>query len=432
MNLRVRERFRVLWALVASKVRLRASRIRAAVEPRLMPVVAFAWMVSVALSERPRTEWRRIRGAHPRLIWGPTAIINIKYWSQAMAARGYFSRTCIDTPAVITKRDDFDVYRDQFLGDGLRSEQFRSYAMFAWTLRNGDVFLRYFDGGFLRGTALDWWEFRLLRLAGKKLIASPYGGDIAVPGHLGEVEEALFTDYPDLPAHAPTIRRRVLDTLRSADVSVRNYQAGFQPSYNVVWPTQLGIDTDLWSPAQEPSGSNGDDREVVVIHAPNHRATKGTSHLERAVRELRADGLKIGLQILERRPNDEVRAAIRSCDIVADQFMDPGYALFSIESMASGKPVLCRMSPIAEELRTESLDACPIVDTDPGNLRENLKRLVEDPALRRELGRAGRRFALDYHSSEAVGRDWEAVIEHAWRGVPLPPRLAIPQGGPAL
>jgi hypothetical protein len=324
---------------------------------------------------------------------------------------------------LITERGDFDVYRDQFLGEGPRAERLRSYAMFAWALRHGDVFLRYFDGGFMRGTPLDWWELPLLKLAGKKLVFSPYGGDIAVPGYLGEIEEATFRDYPDLPEHAPVIKRRVLQALKWADVSIRNYQVGFQPRHDVVWPTQLGIDTDLWQPNGQPSGADGRNGAVTVLHSPNHRAIKGTEHLERAVSALSAEGRKIELQILEGRPNEEIHAAMRDCDIVADQFLDPGYGLFAIEAMAVGKPVLVRMSPIPDDLRSESLDDCPIVDTNPENLQDQLRRLVADPNLRRELGRAGSEYVLRYHSSEAMGRDWGAIVEHAWRHAPLPDRL---------
>ncbi len=434
MSLRVRERAGVARTLAGIRVRILWAKARglafSAREPLLRAGVP-AWLVSVALIARVETTWRRLRRARPRLIWGPSAILNVKYWSASMSARGYESQTCIDTPATISKRADFDVYRDQFLGDGPYSEGLRSYAMFAWALRHGDVFLQYFDGGFLRGTDFDWREYGLLRLAGKKLVVSPYGGDIAVPGYLGAVEDQVFEDYPDLRDYAPMIRRRVLHALGWADVSIRNYQAGFQPSHNVVWPTQLGIDTGMWSEEPEYSDADGSSKAVVVIHAPNHRAIKGTAHLERAVAELRAEGLDVDLQILEGRPNDEILAAIRACDIVADQFLDPGYGLFSIETMAAGKPVLCCMSPIAEELRTESLRECPIVDSNPENLAGNIRRLAEDPALRKELGLAGRDFAARYHSLEANGRDWQAIVEYAWRGAPLPERLAPPQPAPS-
>jgi len=384
-------------------------------------------LVLLAVAERVRIAWRRLRRARPRLIWGPSSILNIKYWSLAMREQGYRSQTCVDAPAVITKRDDFDRYRDEFLGGGSLSERFRSHAMFAWALRNGDVFLRYFDGGFLRSTPLEWWECRLMRLAGKRIVVSPYGGDIAVPEYLGEMREATLADYPELPKQAPLTRRRVLHALRWADVSVRNYQIGFQPSYDVVWPTQLGVDTQLWSSDGGFTDADGRSGQVTVLHAPNHRAIKGTSHLERAVEELCAEGLRIDLRILERRPNEEIRSAMPAVDVVADQFLDPGYGLFSLEAMASGKPVLCRMSPIPAELQADSLRACPILDTDPSRLKANLRRAIENPSLRRELGEAGRRYVERYHSPEAIGRDWGAIIQHAWRGAPLPERLLPPQ-----
>ncbi len=118
-----------------------------------------------------------------------------------------------------------------------------------------------------------------------------------------------------------------------------------------------------------------------------------------------------------------MRAQLQTADIVADQFLDPGYGLFQIEAMAVGKPMLTRMSPIPEEFRSESLRSCPLVDANPENLEEQLRRLVTDPQLRRELGEAGREWVVRFHSDEAVARDWAPVIEHAWRGAPLPAHL---------
>lgn len=392
------------------------------VRQRAVAAIALGFFVVLALAERSRSGWRRWHGNRPRLLWGPNALVNNKYWSEAMREAGYESLTCIDLDSAITSRKDWDAVRDEFLG-GRFFQWTRNYAMFAWALRHADVFLFYFDGGYLRGTPLDWLEFRLLRLAGKKLIFSPYGGDIADPEHLGEMRDATVADYPQLIELAPMIRKRVDHSLRWADVVIRNIAIGYLPAYNVVWLTQLAIDTDLWRPDGDDSGSDGRGDRVVVFTAPNHRRINGTEHLERAVGQLREEGLEIDLQIFEGRPNDEIRTGMQGADLVADQFLDPGYGMFPIEAMAVGKPMLTRMSPIPEELRTESIRGCPLVDTSPENLREQLRRLVTDSKLRCELGEAGREFALKNHSHEAVARDWGLVIEHAWRGAPLPDRL---------
>ncbi len=220
------------------------------------------------------------------------------------------------------------------------------------------------------------------------------------------------------------IERRVVHTSESADLVVRNWQLGYLPRYDVVWLNQLAIDLDQWSDAGSDSGSDGRNGEVTVLHAPNHRNIKGTEYLERAVDQLRTEGLRIKLELLEGRPNEEVRAAMLAADVVADQFLLPGYAMAAVEAMAEGKPVMVNMSALPEDLRaTEAARACPAVDTSPERLLENLRRLVEDPGLRRELGAAGRDFVQRFHSYPVVARTWEQVIDHVWRGEPLPASL---------
>ena len=387
----------------------------------LLVGIALPWLTALALIERVRTWVRRRRGIRPRLIWGPVPVISLKYWSEAMRRAGYTSLTCVTGAYAINEREDFDIHLDQFGGGGGLSVLFRDYRFFAWTLRRGDVFIRFFDGGFLRSTPLRWLEGPLTRLAEKRVIVSPYGSDIAVAGHLGELEGPLFADYPVLRDEAQTIKRRVDYWLRWADLVIRNWQFGYQPRCDVVWLTQLAIDVDHWTVDGDPGRTEArETTEVSVLHAPNHRHVKGSVYLERAIDALRQEGLPVRLELLERRPNEEIRRAMAECDIVADQFL-AGYAMFAIEGMAMGKPVLANLDSIPDELRdTEAMRACPIVDTDPDRLRDDLRSLVVDETRRAELGRAGREFVMRYHSYDAVGAVWEAIFAHVWQGASLP------------
>jgi hypothetical protein len=406
-----------------SRPRLLANK---ALDLLLLPAAPVV-LVVIALVERVRTALRRRRGLPPRLVWGPSPIINQKYWSEAMRRRGYESMTCVWGVSVIHERGDYDVYLDEFAGEGVLSARVPDYLCFAWTLRRGDVFFRFFEGGFLRQTALKWLEAPLLRLAGKKLIVSPYGGDIAVAGHLGYLEEPLFEDYPVLREQSETTKRWVLHTLRWANVVIRNWQFGMLPRWDVTWLTELAIDTDEWSPRDggtQPADSESG--EVSVLHAPNHRHIKGTKHLERAIADLQEEGRPVRLRILERRPNTEIRQAMAESDILADQFL-AGYALFATEGMAMGKPVIANLDSLPADIRaSEAARECPIVDTDPQRLKDDLRNLVLDEGLRSDLGRASREFALRYHSYEAVADGWEAILAHVWRGEPLPEQLPQP------
>jgi hypothetical protein len=418
----------------ATGVILRLQALALRVASRVVPPVALVILIVLAGVARLATLVRRLRRGRPRLIWGPTPLISIKYWSEAMTARGFESVTAVDTYYASYKRSDFDFHRADLLGGATNSWSLlvRDYLMFAWVLRRGDVLLRFFDGGYLRETPLRWFEGPLLRIAGKKVIVSPYGGDVAVAGHLEDLQELLFEDYPQFAEQAEFMERRVLHMTRWADVRIRNHQLGFVPEYDVIWPNQFAIDLSLWAPAERYSDTDGRTGEVTIVHAPNHRRIKGTEHFERAVEALRGEGLAVRLEILEGRPNDEVRAALLGCDIVADQLLLPGYALFSIEAMAAGKPVLVNVGRLPEELRdTDAIRDCPAVDSNPGNVLENLRALCTDPRLRETVGRAGRGFTERYHSYEAIGADWEAIIAHVWSGDPLPEHLrptAEPKG----
>lgn len=372
----------------------------------------------LALVEGVRTRARRWRGAGPRLLWGPTPVIALRDWSAAMRALGYDSLTFARNVYDINRRDDFDVHRDRFLAGVPRADAARDFFAFAWALRHADVFLSYLNGGYLRGTLLERLEGPLLRVAGKKLIVFPYGSDIAVPGHLGVAEEALLQDYPAFAETGDVVRRRVLYFCRWADLVIRNYQYGFLPRADLLWPTMIAIDADHWHDRGASSGADGSDGPVTVVHAPNHRHVKGTQFLLDAVDRLRAEGLDVRLDLIERRPNEDVHRALVDCDVVAEQFV-AGYALFAIEGMSAGKPVVSAMRSLAPDVRaTPEIRACPIVDSATGDLADNLRELVTDPIRRAQLGAEGRRFVLAHHAREPVGRIWAELIDRVWRGSP--------------
>ena len=381
----------------------------------LAAVPALPALTLLALAQR-----RLRRGARPRLVWGPLPIISIKYWSAAMQRLGYESVTCVEDVYAINRRADFDRHRDEFGPRGLWFEPWRDFLVFAWALRRGDVFLFFFHGGFLRNTALQWLEVRLLHLAGKRVVVSPYGSDIAVPGHLGVWEQATAADYPDTARRAPLVRRRVDHLSRHADVIVRNVNPGYQPRWDVLWPNQFAIDTDDWRPTAEKGRADGRDGEVVVVHAPNHRTLKGTDFVIAAVDTLRAEGLQVRLDLLERRPNHEVRAAIEAADIVAEQFL-AAYAMFAVEAMALATPVLAHLSFLPAEVRDHpAVRECPIVDASTQTLTDELRRLVTDPERRLRIGGESREFAVSHHSYAALGAAWAQIVDAAWAGRPAP------------
>jgi hypothetical protein len=367
---------------------------------------------------------RRARGDLPRIVWGPTPIINIKYWSQSLKQLGFESSTLVYSVYPAFKREDFDRHLDAI---GPRAERLRflaPYFAFAWCLRNADVFAFFFDGGFLGGTPLRWLECQLIRLAGKRTVLMSYGSDIAVPGTLGAVEAAIYESYPDLRRRGPEIRRRVLYFTRHANFVVRCMQAGFTPRWDLIWPNYLAIDTALWESSDDATGADASASEVVVVHPSNHRAIKGTEHLIRAVDELRNEGVKLRLDLIEGQTNDQARAAMAKADIVGEQFIG-GYGITAVEAMSLGRPVLSNLSWLGPEFWDGTcLRECPIVNTTPQTLKGELRRLATEPVLRRRLGEAGRQYVTRYHSTQAIGAIWASVLRHIWLHEPIESKVS--------
>ena len=107
----------------------------------------------------------------------------------------------------------------------------------------------------------------------------------------------------------------------------------------------MTIDTDGWKAKKIYSPNDGVSGPVKIIHTPNHRGFKGTEFLVAAVNELRSEGLKIELILLEGVKNELVRHIMENdADILAEQFIATAYAMSGIEGMASGLPVLANLN----------------------------------------------------------------------------------------
>lgn len=357
-------------------------------------------------------------------------IISIKYMSLAMRAAGYETLTLVDERYVIHGPDDFDGDTDTyFSGSPWRralAALLGDYAVFGWLLGRYDVFHYFFDGGYLRRTPLRFAEVQLLHLAGKKVVVMPYGSDVAAPSRIRSFEwrHGLMRNYPALGRDEARRIRWIDYFSRRADYIVACLvHLETLPRWDLLTIHYYPIDTEEWAPQHGDSGNDGTNGPVRIVHAPNHRAMKGTDALIRACDALRDEGLQVELRLLERIPYATVREEIDRSDILAEQFL-LGYGLTAVEGMSLSKPVV---SNIGVEgyyevfLHQTGFGNCPIVSATQASLTDELRRLVTDPGLRRSLGEAGRRYVAAEHSYAAMATLWSAVYARVWLGDDVEP-----------
>jgi hypothetical protein len=356
----------------------------------------------------------------PTLVWGSTPIINNSYWSRAMVNAGFDSETYTgDFYSTINKRQDWD---------RILSEEFpyvwwpiKPYFAFLASLFRYDVFFMSFDGFFIGNTPLRAFQALLLNLAGKKIIVIPYGSDSYVYRNIRSAGtlHGLLMSYPAASMRQESKLRDVQYWVKHAHAVLPGFMGpdGFG-RWDVLMPSTLMLDLQSWEVSKRNSSSRGDVDHVVVAHAPNHRGFKGTEFLIAAVDQLRSQGLKVKLLLLEKLQNSEVRRILREeADILVEQIIVTGHGLNGLEGMASGLPTISNLEDETYVLpmrRWSFFGECPLISATPENLIDVLRKLVTRPELRKQLGRAGRQYVEKYHGYDSAQYLFTNVIDYVY------------------
>lgn len=355
-----------------------------------------------------------------RIVWGSAPIINNAYWSKAMTRSGIQSETFThDYYSSINKRSDWD----RILSEEYRwaPKHAKPFIAFIHSLFRYDVFVIPFSGFFIGSTYARYWQFEILRIAGKKIVVIPYGADSYVYNRVRSIGvlHGLLMSYPFASRVQSSITKDVEYWCSRADAVIPGFMGpdGFG-RWDVLIPSQLMIDLELWTVSSKVSQANGLNGVVVIVHTPNHRGFKGTEFLVEAVSVLQAEGLMVELRLLERLQNSEVRRIMNEeADILVEQLIFTGHGMNGLEGMASGLPTVSNLEDEAYVMpmrRWSYFNECPLVSASPETLVEVLRKLITRPELRRELGRAGRVYVEKYHGLDSAQYLFSNVIDYVY------------------
>lgn len=351
-----------------------------------------------------------------RLVWGDAPIINNKYWSDAMCFGGWNSQIYTDgySSSINTRNDYGRILEEEY---PRIHKKISRYFAFLESLTKYDVFFISFNGFFLGGTSLWRLEAWLFKVSGKKTVIIPFGLDSYIYSrlHSPALLHGLMMSVPEPSRKQKLIAARVDYWCRHADVVNPGVMGpdGFG-RWDVLAPSSLCIDDRRWIAKENYSANDGKNGPVRVVHSPNHRGFKGTEFVVEAVNALKAEGLDIDFIIIEKMQNSEVKTVLEEkADILVEQLICTGHGLNALEGLASGNPVISNLEN--EEIclpfrRWSFLDECPIVSSSPEKIKDTLRALVTSPALREELGRAGRQYVEKYHGLDAMTFFWGSIV----------------------
>ena len=229
-----------------------------------------------------------------------------------------------------------------------------------------------------------------LKLFNKKIVMHFVGSDIR-PRKIAKDEILNLNKKKKLA--------RFWEKYADAIISFPEYSQLLTKKYNTI---PLGYDLEYWKPFK-PKINIKNDGEILIVHAPSNRGKKGTEYVIKAIEELKESGYKIEFKLLEALPNSEIREWVNISDIVVDQLIIGWHGIFAIESMALGKPTLCYINEDWKKDVSYAKDL-PLVNTTPDTIYVNLKLLLENPDLRKEIGQKSRKYVEKVHDSKKVAK----------------------------
>lgn len=373
------------------------------------------WFVLVGMwLGRLTTYVRRKEGRRPRILWGSIPVLTISKNSRAERRFGYKSETIVYETYYLS--EEFDYNLEKYARIGYLSVLI-PWLVFHWAVLKYDVFQFFFDRGLLfahgrRG--FNRLELPLLKLAGKIVIVSAYGGDVRYERKSREGGDfnccidcdqkmiACMCDEWLAMSNVDYVNRYADMTLSMGDMV--DYTPG---SRNDVFYWSIDLDRVGFVGVREQN-----DPPIVIVHAPNHRQFKGTKYLIEAVGRLREKGYLIDLKFVEGIGNERALELYKQADIVAEQFIIGWHGYLAVEGMALGKPVVSFIR--SPETYFPKDQDCPIVNANPDNLEERLTWLIENPQIRAELAVKGRAYVKEVFSSKRVGERLDQIYQSMW------------------
>ena len=338
---------------------------------------------------------------------GPIPMINNVYHKRALEAYGYKVETFVSKLFFIT--DEFDkkfIFQNNFLHSLFIRVLHLDYL---YSIFSHKCLYIYFNGGCLQSSVFLWrLEPYLLDIAGIKTVVMPYGGDISKMDRTPNLlyKHTLSLDYPQYKLRNNRIRSQIDLWSKYANHVIGGCDwVDYMHHWDTLMIAHFSIDIKKKKQIEKKFPKNG--KKFRILHAPNHRNIKGSQFVIDAVAKLQKEGEEIELKLLEKVSNSKVLEEIERADLVIDQLIIGWYAMFTLESLSLGTPVICYLRKDLIELYKDSNllkeDEPPIFSCRPRELLSDLRKLIHDKDLLTRLSIRGPNYVKRHHSIEYIG-----------------------------
>jgi hypothetical protein len=353
---------------------------------------------------------------------GPEPIINNVYHAQALKLYGYSVETYATELYYITSDFDITFWPHNRLARAFAVKIL--HVPFIYAIFKFKILYIYFNGGSLFGSLLLWrFEPYFYMLAGIRTVVMPYGSDIQVMDKTQNLyfKHSVFVDYPRHHLRRNIIKAKIKLWTECADHIICGCDwVDFLYHWDTLLVSHFAIDVsriklviDKQEHAKNSQLPQCRNNLFKVFHAPNHKAIKGTNALIEAIEALKKEGYKIELVLAQKKPNIEILESISQSDLVVDQLVIGWYAMFAIEAMAMGKPVICNMRPdllfLYKSAGLIGLNDPPLIHADVLSITSVLRQCLTGQIDIAHYAAASQSYVEKTHSLEAIGNVFDQI-----------------------
>jgi len=263
---------------------------------------------------------------------------------------------------------------------------------FIKVIKNYDIFHFHFSKTFFSSN----FDVLLLKCFKKKIIMHFWGDDVRLYS-IAQKYNKYLTMFPvDRKGEKKKKKKlkkicKYVDAVIVADAELFNYVKIF--SNKIFFLPQVIKVEDYKVVYPDP-----EKKKIKIVHAPSFRKIKGTEIIVKVINDLKRK-YDFEFILLQNTPNRKLLEILTEADIIIDQILLGTYGIFSIESMACGKPVICYINNYYRKMYPKDL---PIISANPDNIREILEDLIKDGKKREKIGIKSRKFVENYHNAERV------------------------------
>lgn len=172
------------------------------------------------------------------------------------------------------------------------------------------------------------------------------------------------------------------------------------------------ISLEEWSPKYTQLDQT---RPIRIGHAPSHRAVKGTNKILSTLEELKSEGLRFELVLVEGVSNAEARRQYETVDLLIDQLYAGWYGGLAVEAMALGKPVIVYIRDedlhfIPAEMKID----LPFIRIAPETVKDVLRQALSMPRQDLfDLAHRSRTFVEKWHDPLKIAAEIKADYDQA-------------------